>query len=143
MEDRFGFKLIAVLDKKILILFKAKGLKIIETIKKVAIHSNVNHKTEKHEGFRSQPKNQSTFYDPHSSYKDIEYIESSRAAAQEIEPLIINDNSFKELILVGNATILGNIRKTLNIHNKALRLREVQKNMVKSSTKEIEKVVFI
>ena len=127
MNNSFGFKLIAVLDINTLILFKAQGLQIIETIKRISIHSNINHKTEKHEGFKSQSKTQSSFYDPHSSPKDIEYIESSRTAAKEIESVISNDNSYKSLILVGNAKILSYTSKALSKKSKALILKKIQK----------------
>lgn len=137
-----SFKLVAVLDINTLILFKARGLKIIETIKRVSIHGSTNHKTEKHEGFKFQSKSQSSFYDPHSSPKDIEYIESSRKAAKEIELIISNDHSYKGLVLVGDAKTLGHIRSALNKKLKSLVLKEVQKNMIKNSIKEITTAVF-
>ena len=131
MKNNFGFKLVAVLDINTLILFKASGLKIIETIKNINIHSDINHKTEKHEGFKSHLKTQPSFYDPHSSPKDVEYIESSRTAAKYIKLVITNDRSYTKLFLVGSAKMLGHIRNSLDTQSKKLVLKEIKKNMVK------------
>ena len=73
MDGVLFFKLVAVLDINTLIIFRAQGLKIIDIVKKIAIHSSINHKTTKREGFQRQKRTQSSFYDPHSSPKDIEY----------------------------------------------------------------------
>ncbi|PCJ25236.1 MAG: hypothetical protein COA94_06525 [Rickettsiales bacterium] len=142
MRNDLGVKLIAVLDINSLKLYKAQGLKIIDEVGCFLIHSDVNHKTEKHEGFKGQKSTPSSFYDPHSSAKDIEYRESSKVAINHIKKIFASDREYKELFVVAEAKMLGHLRQYLTSGLKKCLNKEIKKDLIHHKMKDVEKAVF-
>lgn len=144
LRKPLGKKLVAVLDINLLKLFKAEGLKIIESLGVYKIHSDTNHKESRNEGFNSKKGAQAAFFDPHTAPKDIEYMESSKAAVDCINKAINKDASVSELCLVTNSKMLGHIRQQCNKHKKLKKMlhKEVTKDLIHHEIIDIEKALF-
>jgi protein required for attachment to host cells len=148
MQSNLGIKLIAVLDINTLKLYQARGLKITREIGKYHIHSDINHRPEKHEGTFHRGSGPSSSFDPHTAPKDIEYQESSRAAEEFIEAGIVSDSEYNELIIVADPKMLGFIKQDLNsklkkiIKVRQIVTREIKKDLVNHDIEAIEKAVF-
>lgn len=142
MQNNLGSKFIIVSDINILKLFEAKGIKIVKQLESYQIHSDVDHREEKHDGYNKKKSTQGAFYDPHTQTKDIEYQESSRAAVQYIEKQLSNNNNYKEVIIVADAKMLGALRNNLTSSVSKLITKEINKDMVKHNIEDIEKAIF-
>ena len=142
MSKNISNKLIAVLDIRILKLYEAEGVKILNMIMQHTIHSDVDHKQLKHEGFRKQKYGQPSFYDPHSIPKDLEYLESAQKATNYIKNFVVKNKAYNQLFLVANPKMLGYLRNTMDNNLKSLLVKEVKKDLVKHSIIDIEKIVF-
>jgi len=106
------------------------------------IHSDVDHKQLKHEGFRKQKYGQPSFYDPHSIPKNLEYLESAQKATNYIKKFVVKNKVYNKLFLVANPKMLGYLRNTMDNNLKSLLVKEVKKDLVKHSIIDIEKIVF-
>ncbi len=142
MRNNLGSKFIVVSDINILKLFEAKGIKIVKHLGSYQIHSDVDHREEKHQGYNKKKSTQGAFYDPHTQTKDIEYQESSRTAAQHIEKQLSNNSKYKEVIIVADAKMLGALRNHLINNVTKLITKEINKDMVKHNVEDIEKAIF-
>lgn len=142
MAKNSSKKLIAVLDIRILKLYEAEGIKILNLIKQNTIHSDVDHKQLRHKGFRKQKYGQPPFYDPHSIPKDLEYLESAQKATNSIKKFVVKNKVYNQLFLVANPKMLGYLRKTIDNNLKSLLIKEVPKNLIKHSMLDIEKILF-
>lgn len=142
MKSDLGSKLIIVSDINVLKLFEAKGVKIVRQLESRKIHSETDHNERKHDGYNKKKSTQSVFYDPHTQTKDIEYQESSKAASELIEKQLSYNSDYKEVIIVADAKMLGALRNNLTDNTSKLVSKEVDKDMIKHNTKDIEKVVF-
>lgn len=142
MQNNLGSKFIIVSDINILKLFEAKGIKIVKQLESYHIHSDVDHREEKHDGYNKKKSTQGAFYDPHTQTKDIEYQESSRTATQHIENLLSNNSNYKEVIIIADAKMLGALRNHLSSNVSKLITKEINKDMVKHDIEDIEKAIF-
>jgi protein required for attachment to host cells len=142
MQNNFGYKAVAVLDMNKMKLFKAEGLKITEEIGQFHLHDEEKSHPDKHENLRDSRFGLSAFHDPHTSKKDIDLSDSSRIAIGHINHLFASDSSYKELYIVADSKLLGHIRQTLNGNLKKLVAKEVNKDLINHSIKDIEKALF-
>lgn len=148
MQNNLGIKLIAVLDIKTLKLYQARGLKITQEVGKHHIHSDINHKHEKHEGTFHKGSGPASSFDPHTAPKDIEHQESSRRAEEFIEAEIVNNSEYNELIMVADPKMLGFIKHDVNsklkkiIKVRKISTREIKKDLMHHDISAIEKAVF-
>lgn len=142
MPNSFGYKLVAVLDMNTLKLFKAEGLKITEEVGQFQLHSNEERIVERHESLRGSKSGLSAFHDPHTSKKDIDLSDSSRIAIDHISHLFASDSAYKELYVVASSKLLGHMRQMLSGNLKKLVTKEVNKDLINHSIKDIEKAIF-
>jgi protein required for attachment to host cells len=142
MQNHFGYKLVAVLDMNMLKLFKAEGLKITEEVGKFQLHENEERNVERHESLRGNKSGLSAFHDPHTSKKDIDLNGSSRAALDHINQIFVNDSAYKELYIIASSKLLGHLRQMINSKLKKLVTKEVNKDLINHSIKDIEKAIF-
>ncbi len=142
MQNNFGYKLVAVLDMNRLKLFKAEGLKITEEVGQFQLHSDEGRSVERHESLRGSKSGLSAFHDPHTSKKDIDFSNSSRAAIDHINHLFANDSAYKELYIVASSKLLGAMRQMLNGNLKKRVTKEVNKDLINHSIKDIERAIF-
>lgn len=142
MSKNISNKVIAVLDVRVLKLYEAEGIKILNMLMQYSIQSDVDHKQLKHEGFRKQKYGQASFYDPHSMPKDLEYLEAAQKAANYIKKFLVANKSYNQLFLVANTKMLGYLRNTMDNNLKSILVKEVKKDLVKHSLIDIEKIVF-
>ena len=142
MQNHFGYKLVAVLDMNTLKLFKAEGLKITEGVGKFQLHENEERNVERHESLRINRSGLSAFHDPHTSKKDIDLNGSSRAAIDHINQIFVSDSTYKELYIIASSKLLGHMRQMMNGNLKKLVTKEVNKDLIHHSTKDIEKAIF-
>lgn len=144
MQNDLGLKLIAVMDAHVLKLYAAQGLKIVNHIKayNLADENHASHIQERHQGFNKSSSGQSTFFDPHTSAKDIENQESAKSAIKYIEDILEHDSSYKELIIVASSKMLGEVRSKLNKNTQKLTSKEIAKDLVHHDEASVEKAVF-
>ena len=142
MQNHFGYKLVAVLDMNTLKLFKAEGLKITEGVGIFQLHENEERNVERHESLRINRSGLSAFHDPHTSKKDIDLNGSSRAAIEHINQIFVSDSTYKELYIIASSKLLGHMRQMMNGNLKKLVNKEVNKDLIHHSTKDIEKAIF-
>jgi protein required for attachment to host cells len=142
MQNHFGYKLVAVLDMNMLKLFKAEGLKITEEVGKFQLHENEERNVERHESLRGNKSGLSAFHDPHTSKKDIDLNGSSRAALDHINQIFVNDSAYKKLYIIASSKLLGHLRQMINSKLKKLVTKEVNKDLINHSIKDIEKAIF-
>lgn len=144
MQNSLHTKLIVVASSIKVIVYKAKSIKIIkESEEFIVIAEKHNHhnkdKAESHFHTKSGP---GSLFEPHSSPKDIEYLESAKKISEIIEQKINDDTNCKELIIVADPKLLGVIRQSLNNNIKKLVSKEIHKNLVDQDTLIIEKNIF-
>ena len=144
MENNLYMKLIVVANSIKLALYKAKGIKIIKDSEEFIVISEKHHhhnkdKIESHYQKKSAPR---SLFEPHSSPKDIEYLEAAKKISEIIEQKINDDKNCKELIIVADPKLLGFIRQSTNNNIKKLVSKEMQKNLVDQDNNIIEKNVF-
>jgi protein required for attachment to host cells len=84
----------------------------------------------------------SEFHDPHTSKKDIDLHGSSRAAIEHINQIFVSDSTYKELYIIASSKLLGHMRQMMNGNLKKLVTKEVNKDLIHHSTKDIEKAIF-
>ena len=142
MQNNFGCKLVAVLDMNKLKLFKAEGLKITEEVGQFQLHSEEKQSIERHESLRGNKSGLSAFHDPHTSKKDIDFSNSSRAAVDHINHLFASDLDYKELYIVASSKLLGHMRQMLHGNLKKRVTKEINKDLINHSIKDIEKAIF-
>ena len=100
MENDLGIKLIAVISSIKMVLYEAKGTKIIKELEDWLIVSEKHHhhkqeKTESHYQKKSAP---ASLFEPHSAPKDIEYQEAAKKASEILEKKINSNLDYKKLI---------------------------------------------
>jgi protein required for attachment to host cells len=144
MINKLGPKLIAVLDANTLNLYQAEGLKISTKLESVSIHSDENHNNEKHNGFYQKKSAQSSFFDPHTSQKDLAFQEAARSALKHINNIFFDNSKplFNELYIIANAEMLGHCNKLLGSNLKKFLAKEIPKDLVKHNIADIEKTLF-
>lgn len=142
MQNHFGYKLVAVLDMNTLKLFKAEGLKITEEVGKFQLHKDEGRSVERHESLRGNKSGLSAFHDPHTSKKDIDLSDSSRAAIDHINHVFVSDSAYKELYIVASSKLMGHMRQMINGNLKKLVTKEINKDLINHSIKDIEKAIF-
>lgn len=142
MDNHLGCKLVAVLDRNKLRLFKAEGLKISEEIEGLDLHNDDKEKSERVKNLRSDKTGISSFHDPHTSQKDIDLGHSAKVAIEHINYLITHDTKYKGLYIIADSKLLGHIRQTLNTNLKKLVVKEVSKDLISHNISDIEKALF-
>lgn len=136
-------KLITVADSKHARFYKASGLKIKEPIGMIRAQSlKIAHeRQELRTGFYHRSSTPSHFFDPHTEAKDIERHEFSKELVKHLHNLFHQDH-YKEIIIVAEPKVLGEIRKNLTTELKSLVTKEIPKDLVHSTHEEIEENVF-
>jgi hypothetical protein len=123
-------------------LFKAEGLKITEVVGKFQLHENEERNVERHESLKGNKSGLSAFHDPHTSKKDIDLSDSSRAAIDHINQIFVSDSAYKELYIIASSKLLGHMRQMINGNLKKLVTKEVNKDLINHTIMDIEKAIF-
>lgn len=143
MQNDLGLKLIAVMDAHVLKFYEAQGLKVTKHIKAYKLSEDTNHTQAKHQGFSQTSAGQSTFYDPHTSAKDIETQVAAKNAICHIEEILHGNNtSYKELVIIASSKMLGLVRNKLNKNIQNLVSKEIAKDLTHHDKDFVEKAVF-
>lgn len=83
------------------------------------------------QGFFQKQSSPSGFFDPHTSFKDLEYEQSARALAQYIDKLVTEPGpkAYEEIVVIGSPKLVGHFRKQ---ESKAAKpyIRTVVKNLL-------------
>jgi protein required for attachment to host cells len=116
MENNLGITLVAVISSVKMILYEAKGIKIIKELEELPIvfekhHHHTQEKKESHYQKKSTP---GSLFQPHSAPQDIEYHEAAKNAADILEKTIKENLNYKRLIIVAGPKILGYIRHSID-----------------------------
>ncbi|GAB4163943.1 MAG: hypothetical protein Tsb006_3300 [Rickettsiaceae bacterium] len=145
MSNKLGPKLVAVMDINTLKLYQTQGLKVTKELGAFLIHSSLDHNHEKHEGFYQKKSTPSSFYDPHSATKDIEYRESAKNAVNQINKVFFSQDGkalFPELYIIATAKMLGYFKQSLSSELKKSLSKEIVKDLVGHNVAEVEKALF-
>ena len=87
MKTDFGIKLIAVVNSIEMILYEAKGIKIIKELEKlpIVLEKRHHHKKEKTESHYQKKSTPGSLFEARSKPKDIEYYEAAKKVAEILE----------------------------------------------------------
>ena len=144
MENDLGIKLIAVISSVEMILYEAKGIKIIRELEELPIvfEKHHHHKQEKTESHYQKKSTPGSLFEPHTVPKDIEYYEAAKKASEILEKKINNNLDYKRLIIVAEPKMLGYIRKSISDNLKKILYKEIAKNLLGQDIHAIEQSVF-
>lgn len=144
METDFGITLIAVISSVEMILYEAKGIKILKELEKLPIvfEKHHHHKQGKTESHYQKKTTQGSLFEPHSAPKDIEYYEAAKKASEILEKKINNNLDYKRLIIVAEPKMLGYIRQSISNNLKKIIYKEITKNLVGQGIQDIQQSVF-
>jgi len=144
MENNLGIKLIAVISSVEMILYEAKGIKILKELEKLPIvfEKHHHHKQEKTESHYQKKTTPGSLFEPRSAPKDIEYYEAAKKASVILENKISNNLDYKRLIIVAEPKMLGYIRQSISNNLKKIIYKEITKNLVGQDIEDIQQSVF-
>ncbi len=144
MENNLGIKLIAVISSVEMILYEAKGIKILKELEKLPIvfEKHHHHKQEKTESHYQKKNTPGSLFEPRSAPKDIEYYEAAKKASVILENKISNNLDYKRLIIVAEPKMLGYIRQSISNNLKKIIYKEITKNLVGQDIQDIQQSVF-
>ena len=144
MENNLGIKLIAVISSVEMILYEAKGIKLIKELEKLPIvfEKHHHHKQEKTESHYQKKTTPGSLFEPRSAPKDIEYYEAAKKASVILENKISNNLDYKRLIIVAEPKMLGYIRQSISNNLKKIIYKEITKNLVGQDIQDIQQSVF-
>ena len=96
MENNLGIKLIAVISSVEMILYEAKGIKILKELEKLPIvfEKHHHHKQEKTESHYQKKTTPGSLFEPRSAPKDIEYYEAAKKASVILENKMLIQRTF-------------------------------------------------
>lgn len=134
--------LIAVINSSKLILYVAKGIKIIKTLQNIPIVLESHHKHEKKDSLYQKKSGPGSLFEPHSSPKDLEHHEAAKQITKIIEKNINDNHDFNKLIMIAEPKMLGCIRQTISDNLKKIVIKEIAKNLVDQDIHAIEHAVF-
>lgn len=145
MKDNLSLKLVAVIDSVRMILYDAKGVKIISKALELALTSEKHHhhNKEKRDSHYQNKSSPGSLFEPHTAPKDLEQHEAAKMVSEYLEK-IINDiqNKYKSLIIVADPKMLGHVRQTLSNNLKKIVEKEFAKDLINHSSKSIEQIIF-
>jgi protein required for attachment to host cells len=144
MENDLHTKLVAILNSTKLIIYEAKGIKIIGQIGKFSIvtekhHHHDDQKSQSHYQQKSTPK---SLFEPHSQASEVEYAEAAKSACKILEEKVQNNRDYNKLIIVAEPKMLGSLRSHMSNSLKKLLYKEISKNLINEDVKSIEHNVF-
>lgn len=144
MENNLGIKLIAVISSVEMILYEAKGIKILKELEKLPIvfEKHHHHKQEKTESHYQKKTTPGSLFEPRSAPKDIEYYEAAKKASGILEKKINNNLDYKRLIIVAEPKMLGYIRQSISNNLKKIIYKEITKNLIGQDIQDIQQSVF-
>lgn len=144
MPNVIKLKLIAVIDSIRMILYEAKGLKIINKSYELSLTLEEHyHHREKKQSHYSNKSNPGSLFDPHTPTKVIEHNEAAKNAAKQLAKVIKQaQRKYKELIIIAEPQMLGRIRRELDNNLKKLITKEIAKDLTQHSQFVIEHTIF-
>ena len=144
MNNEFGITLIAVVNSVKIVLYEAKGIKIIKKLKGFPkiVEKQTRNQLKKSESHYAKKFSPESLFEPHSLPKDLEYKEAAKNIVNVLEQEIASNSLYQHLIIVANPKMLAYIRKFLDKNLKALLDREIVKDIVDEDMKFIEHTVF-
>ncbi len=89
------------------------------------------------QGFFQKSSSPPSFFDPHTTFVEIERMKFCKRIAEELDTLYHNDK-IKELLIIAEPKTLGTIRRCLKLELKRITSLEVAKDLVQSEVGEIE-----
>lgn len=87
--------------------------------------------SDKKQGFFKKQSLPGTFFDPHTSFKDLEYEQSTRVLAHHLGEIVLKTGpkAYQELVVIGSPKFIGHFRKH---ETKAIKpyVRTIVKNLL-------------
>lgn len=144
MKNKLLRKLIAVVNLNQLKLYEAQAIKITEQIEEMPL---AIHKTHRHEqgsyqvGYHVSP-NPGSAFEPHTSDKDIELLETAKIVAHHLDKKAMHDNKYQELIIIAEPKLLGHLKQQFSKNLKKIISKEIPKDFAHQKTEDIERCIF-
>ena len=125
------FKLVFVADVLQVLEYKILANKVVKGPELLQLRYAPDRDSDKKQGFFQKQSSPSAFFDPHTSFKDLEYEQSTRALAHHLNELASQPGSkaYRELVVIGSPKFIGNFRKH---ETKAMKpyIRTIVKNLL-------------
>ena len=125
------FKLVFVADVLQVLEYKVLASKVLKDPEVLQLSHGPDRDSDKKQGFFRKQSSPSAFFDPHTSFKDLEYEQSTRALAHYLNELVSQPGSkaYEELVVIGSPKFIGHFRKHVT---KALKpyIRTIVKNLL-------------
>lgn len=124
-------KLVFVADVHQVLEYKMLAKKVVSGPELLALSYPPARDGNDKQGFFHKQSTPSGFFDPHTSFKDLEYEQSARALAQYIDHVVTQPGpkAYEEIVVIGSPKLMGHFRKQ---ESKAAKpyLRTITKNMI-------------
>ena len=121
----FVADVLQVLEYKILANKVVKGPELLQ------LRYAPDRDSDKKQGFFQKQSSPSAFFDPHTSFKDLEYEQSTHALAHHLNGLASQPGlkAYQELVVIGSPKFIGHFRKH---ETKAMKpyIRTIVKNLL-------------
>ena len=125
------FKLVFVADVLQVLEYKMLVNKVIKGPELLELNHTPDRDSDKKQGFFQKQSLPGAFFDPHTSFKDLEYEQSARALANYLGELVSRPGpkAYQELVVIGSPKFIGHFRK---YEAKALKpyIRTIVKNLL-------------
>lgn len=124
-------KLVFVADVQQVLEYKMLARKVVTGPEVLALTYPPARDGNAKQGFFRKQSSPSGFFDPHTSFKDLEYEQGARALAQYINKLATEPGpkAYEEIVVIGSPKLMGYFRKQ---ESKAAKpyIRTIVKNLL-------------
>lgn len=111
-----GLKLVFVAAVQKVLEYKMLAKKVVSGPEILALSYPPERDGNAKQGFFRQRSSPSGFFDPHTSFKDLEYEQSAHALAQYIDKLVTEPHpkAYEKIVVVGSPKLMGHFRKQIS-----------------------------
>ena len=124
-------KLVFVADVQQVLEYKMLAKKVVTGPEVLALNYPPERDGNAKQGFFQKQSTPSGFFDPHTSFKDLEYEQGTRALAHYIAELVTQPGpkAYQEIVVIGSPKFIGHFRKQ---EAKAIKpyIRTIVKNLL-------------
>ena len=106
-------RLVFVADVVQVLEYKMLGNKVVRGPEFLQLNYAPERDSDKKQGFFQKQSLPGTFYDPHTSFKLLEYEQSTRALAHYLSELVLQPGpkAYKELVVISSPKFIGHFKK--------------------------------
>ena len=107
------FKLVFVVDVQQMLEYKVLANKVVSGPEVLQLSHAPDRDSDKNQGFFQKQSLPGSFFDPHTSFKDLEYDHSARTLVHYLSELVSQPGpkAYQELVVIGSPKLIGHFRK--------------------------------